>query len=98
MTIAQRVENGVQWLDENMPGWLTAIDLNRLRLSSPCRCILGQLYGEYMDRPDELDNGAAYGFNANWVDGADEVWEFGALEREWRGVITARREAARAEQ
>lgn len=42
-----RVEAGVEWLNENRPGWYNEIDLDRLDIYSEKRCIIGQLYGRY---------------------------------------------------
>ncbi len=99
-TIAERVAAGVAWLDENRPDWWLDVDLDKLVLSSPCRCVLGQLYGEYEDAPivdvntdDEV--AVAHGFNAGGHDHpAGPFAEFAALESEWRRVITERRAAA----
>jgi hypothetical protein len=94
-TIEERVARGAAWLDEQEPGWARQVDLARLALSSPCRCVLGQLYGEYMDAPlvDVFGNvaGVEHGFNAG---GIDTEAEFVALEARWRRVITERRAAA----
>ena len=90
-TIEERVARGAAWLDSELPGWVAEIDLNRLVLSSPCRCICGQLYGEYADRPDAIwHTDAEHGFNVF----SDDPSEWGALEDEWRRVITERRAAA----
>lgn len=41
--IAKRVAAGAAFLDEREPGWWERIDLDRLDMSSECRCVLGQL-------------------------------------------------------
>lgn len=94
--IEERVARGVGWLDANRTDWWDAIDLNWFILSSPCRCVLGQLYGDYMDSPlveehgDEA--GVERGFNAGGGEWKDATFaEFEALEREWRRVIAERR-------
>lgn len=92
-TISERVQRGAAWLDTERPGWAGEIDLGQLILSSPCRCVLGQLYGDYVDAPlvDEHGDqaGVEHGFNA-----ALTGTEYDALEAEWRRVITERRAAA----
>lgn len=40
---AARVAAGGTYLDVREPGWLHRIDLGRLDLRAPCRCVLGQL-------------------------------------------------------
>jgi hypothetical protein len=91
-TIAERVARGVAWLDEKRPGWADEIDLTELVLSSPCRCILGQLYGDF-DKVS-VRGPMAKGFNAYGGDDQSLYDQFEALEREWRRVITERRAAA----
>lgn len=43
MTIKERVDNGVALLDDYLPEWRKFINTERLDLSLPSRCILGQL-------------------------------------------------------
>lgn len=43
-TTPVRVCRGVAFLDENVPGWETMIDLDDLDLEKTERCILGQLW------------------------------------------------------
>ncbi len=98
-TIAERVARGAGWLDSALPGWHREIDLNRLILSSPCRCVLGQLWGDYADSPlvDEHGDqaGVDRGFYAGGEDGrVGPLTEFAELQVEWRRVITERRAAA----
>lgn len=45
MTIEERVQAGATFLDANVPGWWKKIDLEKLDISSPFDCIIGQLYG-----------------------------------------------------
>lgn len=42
-----RVNMGVQLLDDVLPGWENDIDLGKLDLFSCSDCVLGQLYGDY---------------------------------------------------
>lgn len=101
-TTAERVAAGVAWLDEHDPGWwredapehLTRdaqpIDLDRLDIDDPCRCVLGYRWGHFGHAlVDALRDASdvALGFDG---DSADEVPE---LTAEWRRVISERREA-----
>jgi hypothetical protein len=54
-TIAERVAAGAEFLDRNEPGWVGRIDLDQLDISSPCRCILGQVFGDYYEATDNLE-------------------------------------------
>lgn len=40
---AARVAAGGAYLDVREPGWLHRIDLGKLDLHAPCKCVLGQL-------------------------------------------------------
>lgn len=48
-TTLERVQAGIDFLDERHPEWRGEIDRNILDLSSQTDCVLGQLYGHYMD-------------------------------------------------
>jgi len=41
------VANGARFLDEQIPGWVERIDPSILDMANRCKCIFGQLYGEY---------------------------------------------------
>jgi hypothetical protein len=101
-TIAERVARGAALLDEREPGWWERIDLGRLDLSSPCRCVLGQLNTD-LDRPyfpkwtDILERFGVglrdeftHGFN---VGGGGTDAQFANLTAAWRELIEARRSA-----
>jgi hypothetical protein len=51
-TVAERVAKGAALLDEREPGWWRDIDVDRLDLSSPCRCVLGQLTTDLTEEDD----------------------------------------------
>jgi len=87
-TIAERVERGVRLLNRKKGRrWYRRIDLEWLNLAEPCRCIVGQLYGDYMRGIRELG-----------VDGLDEGFtttkSFPALTLHWKRRI---RQLLRAE-
>jgi hypothetical protein len=37
-----RIQDGMKWLDDNVPGWEPNIDLDDLNLSSATFCVVGQ--------------------------------------------------------
>lgn len=39
--------NGARLLDELRPGWAEDVDTEQLDLGDCCKCVLGQLYGDY---------------------------------------------------
>jgi hypothetical protein len=106
-TTPERVARGVALLDEKLPGWVDRIDLDRLDLGSPCRCILGQTWDGIPDpestpfaaHANELDlygeDENDYGFNAGGEDWFADEPEYRALTAEWTRVILARRAGAR---
>jgi hypothetical protein len=64
------VDRGVALLDEKVPGWRELIQVSRLAMSNGCRCVLGQLFGGYLEGVDALgpelpsiSEDAAYGFD-----------------------------------
>jgi hypothetical protein len=89
-TVAVRVAAGAAFLDEREPGWADRIDLDQLDLSSDCRCVLGQLHGDYGTGLDVLDvefgTGASRGLGFNCAGG-----EFDELTAAWRELISRRR-------
>lgn len=84
-TIAQRVARGAALLDEVRPGWRAEVDATSLDLSSPGRCILGQLYG--------LCSQGVRAIGLNWHNGTsvpdhgfdrvEENQEYGPLTEAW---------------
>lgn len=88
-----RVERGAALLDARRPGWDALIDLGKLDLNNPWRCVLGQTYGGYAEGVDTLfhrdpGEGYRYGFSSVWDEGYD------VLTESWRELITARRAGA----
>jgi hypothetical protein len=47
--MAGRVARGAELLDRVRPGWAAKIAVDRLGMESCWRCLLGQLYGHYLD-------------------------------------------------
>lgn len=39
----KKIDRGIEWLNENHPGWADRIDLDRLFLGSMDNCVIGQL-------------------------------------------------------
>jgi hypothetical protein len=50
--IPERVARGAAKLDEVNPGWRASIDGANLRMGGCASCVLGQLYGNYVDGLD----------------------------------------------
>ena len=47
LTIQQRVENGVKFLDERLPDWKTKINIEEINIATFDKCILGQIFGNF---------------------------------------------------
>ncbi len=52
--LRERVERGAAFLDEHEPMWWKRVDEKRLRLEECEDCVLGQIYGDYVDGLLEL--------------------------------------------
>lgn len=103
--IATRVARGAALLDEKLPGWVDMIDLDRLDIRSPCRCVLGQTWHDKESRApffrhsaalfgeddNQFSNEIKHGFNGGDDERFGNVEEYDALTDEWRRVILARR-------
>ena len=95
-SITERVQAGVELLDQQLSGWDQKIDLEVLDLGNCAVCVLGRLYGDYLEGVCRLDlftdEAAAYGFDGVIVDGwEDGVGAYSQLTEEWRYQITGRR-------
>ena len=52
--LEERVQAGVAFLDEHVPGWQKGVFPDQLRIADCQCCVLGQLYGEYEDGREAL--------------------------------------------
>lgn len=99
LTIEQRVAAGAAWLDENRPDWLGRIFLESLDVSSCTLCVLGQVYGDWTEAPDdakydeEYDEEAYDYLSPARARGFDHYGNEGYAEltAEWRRLIESRR-------
>lgn len=80
------VKRGSELLDEKLPDWYNRIDLENLRMVSVSWCILGQLYGTYMNGYAALgirvDQGHHYGFELPKL-----AWNYDQLTDMWKEAI-----------
>jgi hypothetical protein len=89
--LSDRITRGATYLDENAPEWAHCINLDTFNFESPDSCVIGQLYGGYLDGcralglPAETD--VDLGFDT-YVSAAEV--EAPALDRLWRDLIAAR--------
>lgn len=93
-TIQERVDRGAALLDAEIPGWVQRIDLDRFRMSSCSRCILGQLFGSFENGLDELHLRS----RVDSPEGFDIVTpedEYAAFTAAWKQLIIRRREQSR---
>lgn len=100
LTPEQAASNGWALLDERDPDWWRedlerAIDLTWLDMESPCRCVVGQLYGwitgmNLLDVSPEDEK--HYGFNADPdLSSEQQLLWYCALDEAWRAEILKRR-------
>lgn len=94
-TPEQRVARGALLLDDQRPGWALIVDPGTIDILSASRCVVGQVYGDYVDGfltlaphmtlGGPLTEGFAYGFVAPFGTGT------GRVEAAWTREILSRR-------
>lgn len=57
------VEKGAAWLDEYEPKWVEKIIPEDLAISDGNLCICGQVFGDYGNRPQAVEEAWCYGFS-----------------------------------
>ena len=87
--------NGARLLDAHAPGWFDNVSAEDLRLASTCDCVLGQLFGEYMEARILLGitavEAANYGFTIPIPFNREPYWA--ELTASWRREIDRRKNA-----
>ena len=96
-----RVGRGADWLDRQVftYGWRSKINLRNFDMTNPCRCVLGQVFGNYWDAVNEVapqderssdaldDYNDVYAWEVdrgfNLPAGEDDDADWDALERAW---------------
>lgn len=60
-TVAERVDAGIRWLDtrSDLGSWEWMITNTSIRMSDPCNCICGAIFGEEGDTRGSDENGFA---------------------------------------
>jgi len=71
--VADRVEQGARTLNKVRPGWHKEIDLDSLELANTCDCVLGQVFGTYVDGIQAIENQRP-GYNKGYLE-EDEGFE-----------------------
>lgn len=89
--VIANIPDGYALIESRKPGWVFDVDTTRLDMRNPSKCILGQLYGSYLDGRDDLGipcgNGEHYGLDCNYAVGND--WNL--LTEAWVDFIKAKR-------
>lgn len=87
-----RVARGAALLDQRLPGWYGAVEVDRLNIADPQACILGQVYGSYYrglhrlfgpDGVDDATDSLMHGFNGT-------LGQMSHLNRAWQEAIRDR--------
>lgn len=104
--VPERVARGAALLDEMHPDWPSMIIPEALALESCKRCVLGQMFGDFNDAPDELQQAArelGFDIDADHLPPAEGTpsslaqrlergkQEYIALTEEWLRVVAERR-------
>ncbi|WHT20954.1 hypothetical protein N8J89_07785 [Crossiella sp. CA-258035] len=87
--ISPEVQRGVDWLDNQTPGWDKDIDLLTPDMGDAGSWVLGQVYGDFYEclvgKP--LTWAETHGFNGSWLDSTGSC----PLIAQWRQMIVSRR-------
>lgn len=95
MSIKCRVESGAEYLDHKVSDWAEKIKLQSFSLASGQSCILGQLFGNYVNGLAQvnLDYGTAFvlGFHQNPNgDRKEGHKEWNQLTKAWKTEVCRR--------
>lgn len=99
------VAKGAAWLDENKPGWIDMINIQKLEMSNCLRCALGQIFRNYRNVIDCHQDGDFYkgwksvewsrehGFEKEKVSmsGLSREVAYSTLTLVWKKLILSRR-------
>lgn len=80
------VKKGAAWLDEVRPGWIDAIDVAQLDISSGACCILGQVFADEAD--EDWCSGYDYAIN-HWEEVRANEDQLGFNGSGFRGLTRA---------
>lgn len=88
--VKERVLRGMELLRrKHGENWVDMINCETLKLSSESRCVLGQIYGDYVPGREDLGlsqkEAALHGFDLFHDDSDGDTWE--SLEAAWRDEI-----------
>lgn len=97
-TIKARVARGAELLDREVPGWADKISLDELAMCSCAHCILGQLFGRFLDGANKLNvDECEYGFEIGCdINAPGRYSYYNRLNEHWRQEIHQRREKQNA--
>ena len=89
---AERVANGVAWLDEHHPGWADRIDLDRFSIEACSLCVAGQLGIWHTEIATGYQKGLGLARRLGMYagDSIESQQEYRELAAEWRTVIRER--------
>lgn len=91
------VKHGVEWLDENHPGWERKINLRALDMNDCEHCVIGQAVGDYWNTIsnaagpytyNDLPWSVAHGFDVE--SGHERPHQYKDLEVLWTEVVKER--------
>lgn len=97
-SVEARVARGAALLDEKRPGWERKIDLAVFALDDGCKCVVGQLFGDYIDGIGllgcpgpwntalDLEWERRHGFLTSY----GESWSWEELEEAWASLLKER--------
>lgn len=102
--LKKKMKNGIEYLDKSFPDWIEKIDVDKLKMSDPCSCVLGQLFGGFWNLSKHWCPGGWgreefcfwAGERGFWAGergfSVGTVYEYQILTKLWRDEIIKRKE------
>lgn len=95
MSAIYRAAKGAELMDRACPGWASRMDVDKLDIADPDACILGQIFGGYLEGLDALEDH----LDIDWFKTVDQIGHgfeigddisFSRLTKAWLNEIEIR--------
>ncbi len=93
MSAIYRAAKGAELMDRACPGWVSRMDVDKFNIADPDTCILGQIFGGYLEGLDALEDYLdvrPFGVKAQADHGFEFDFDVSALQKAWLNEIEIR--------